>query len=46
MKKLKNSNLFLGLCAFMITAAPLLDMSTRCAGWWGEPDYPQENDHI
>ena len=46
MKKLKSSNMFLSLCAFMIAAAPLVDMSTRSYWGFGESDYPEEKDYI
>jgi len=26
----------------MIEVAPTLDVTTRCKGSWGEPDYPSE----
>ena len=43
MKKFMHSNVVLSLFAFLITAAPLMDMSTRC-GWglFGEPEYPEK----
>ena len=38
----KTSNPVLGVFSLMIAAAPLLDMSTRCFGPFGEPEYPEE----
>jgi len=34
------------LFEWMIEAAPTLDMTTRSRNFWGEPDYPEEEDHI
>ena len=44
MKKLTSSSMFFSLCAFLITSAPLLDMTTRSVWGWGEPDFPDEKD--
>ena len=29
--------------ATLVAAAPKLDGNTRCVGFWGEPNYPEEN---
>jgi len=43
-KLLMRSNLFLKVCAFLVVVAPLVDMSSRSAWGWGEPEYPNEED--
>ena len=44
-KLLMRSSLFLSVCAFLVTLAPLVDMSSRSAMGWGEPEYPNEEDY-
>jgi len=40
MKKVKD--VVLNLFDALIKTAPKMDISTRCQSWWGEPDYPEE----
>lgn len=44
MKKLIQSKIFYSVCTFLVAAAPILDIGTRCVGWAGEPNFPNESE--
>jgi len=39
-----KKNMLFNLFAFMIAAAPAIDIATRCGFIWGEPDFPSEEE--
>jgi len=39
-----KKNILFNLFTFIIAAAPVIDITTRCVLQWGEPDFPNEEE--
>jgi len=46
MEKAKQNKMLGKVLNLLVDAAPVTDAYTRCATYFGEPEYPNEKDYI